>query len=117
MTKQNTQSTKQLLEAALQNLPVNRHTSDIRTHIFRAINEIKRVEKREYQKAQENATLTPSDKWKLDLQTGQLARPVVTPQVQLNLINKIDEMIAAEKKKIEEINEKNRTTNDQQLLG
>lgn len=105
MAKANTQSTKQLLETALQSLPVNRHTSDVRTHIHRAINEIERVEKKEFRKAQQQAKLTPSEKWQLDLETGQLVNPL-SPQMQLNLLGQIDEMISAEKKKLDDINQR-----------
>lgn len=115
MPRTNTQSSKQLLEAALQNLPVNRHTSDVRTHIHRAINEIERVERKDFHKAQQQSQLTPSERWKLDLETGQLISPM-NPKAQLGLVNKIDEMIEAEKKKIENLKNKPSGEN-QNLMG
>lgn len=104
MVKRNTQSSKKLLEAALQNLPENRHTSNVRTCIYQAINEIERVEKRDFRKAQEAAQLTPAEKWKLDLETGRLVGPTIGPS-KFDAIGKIDEMINAEKTKIDQIKE------------
>lgn len=114
----NTQASKKLLEAALQNLPVNRHTADVRTHIYHAIDEIERVEKKHRHKAQEAANLTPAEKWKLDLQTSQLSRPMLTPNQKLDMVSKIDEMISAEKQKIEQIKQQNqKATSNDTLLG
>jgi len=108
-----TQATKQLLEAALKNLPDNNRTGNIRTYIRYALYEVDLVSKKE-KRTQENA-ITPEQRWKLDLETGQLANPNVYAP---NVLKHIEHLIKTEQNKLEELkNNHNKNQNkDGELL-
>ena len=94
-----TQQSKQLMEKALRGLPQDFALREVRRHLARAIVELGQVENKREKRSQP----TPLDRWKLDLETSSLVAQNLTPVQQQNALQQLDGMIAAENRKIAEI--------------
>ncbi|MHA2427802.1 MAG: hypothetical protein ACXADB_07245 [Candidatus Hermodarchaeia archaeon] len=97
----NTEKTKKLIEEAIRQLPEEFALRDVRYHMTRALNEIQQVEKKRAKRSQQEEKLTPRQKWEMDLQTGNLVRPELTPQQKNDVLAQIDSMIEEQEKKIQ----------------
>ena len=97
--KKNPEASKQLLEKALAELPNDNAMQTARFHIKRAINEVTKRVTQEAKKAQKP---TPRQQWQLDLETGTMANPNLSPVVLKNL----DSLIAQEQARIEAMKNK-----------
>jgi len=87
----------------MKNLPAEYSFSPARLFIKKALQEIATVETK---RAKKKETLSPAEKWNLDLQTGSMVNPwqVALEQRKIgNPLKVIDEMIKKEQIKIEEI--------------
>jgi len=101
--KNNTERTKKLIEEAIRLLPEDFALRDARYHMFRAINEIDKVENR---RCKRGSQMTPRQKWEFDLQSSQMMAPPLNPQQRDNVIANIDKMIGEQEQKIREIQNK-----------
>ena len=102
-----------LLEQAMKNLPNEHSFGQVRQFIKKALQEIYTVETK---RAKKKETLTPHEKWNLDLQTGSMVNPwqVTLEQGKMgNPLKAIDEMIKKEQIKIEEIKTKRPNTKEE----
>ena len=108
-----TEQSKQLMQKALRELPQDFVLREVRRHLARAIAEMGRVEDRREKRAQP----TPRQQWELDLETSSLMAPSLTPQQQQNALDRLDAIIAAENKKIAEIENQTSAEEDDLLTG
>jgi len=109
-----TEKTKKLIEEAIRQLPEDFSLRDARYHMTRALNEIQQVEKKRAKRSQQEEKLTPRQKWEMDLQTGSLVRPELTPQQKHDVLAQIDSMIDEQEKKIQ--NARNKDEDETDLL-
>jgi 3-methyladenine DNA glycosylase AlkC len=93
----------QLLEQALRALPQEQAFATARTQMRKALTEMAEAEK----KKTEKKSITPAEKWKLDLETATLSSPFTqqmqTQKMQVNPLDTIDNLIKDEQRKIDEI--------------
>jgi hypothetical protein len=108
----NTEKTKKLIQEAIRQLPEEFALRDVRYHMTRALNEIQQVEKKRSKRAQREEKLTPRQKWEMDLQTGSLTRPELTPQQKHDVLAQIDSMIDEQEKKIQKVQNKDEDETD-----
>jgi hypothetical protein len=95
----NSKKSYQLLEQAMKNLPNEHSFTPVRQFIRKALQEIATVE---IKRTKKKESLSPSDKWNIDLQTGSLVNPWQTRmEHSVNPLKSIDEMIKLEQSKIE----------------
>lgn len=109
--KNNTNKVKQLLELSLREMPYDFALQDARLHIAKALKSIRIVEEK---RAKRSSTLTAEQRWKLDMQTGSLTAPPLSPQQKIDVLSAIDQMIAEEENRIKKNNEPDDT---QTFLG
>lgn len=102
--KKNTQEMKTLLAQALQTMPDDFALSEVKASIRSALNKLERVEEKREKREQQQQV---SNQW--PVVRGQVINPYAVKQT----IDLIDEMIASEKKKIEEIHNKRKTKHDE----
>ena len=88
------------MERALQLLPGDDVLSGARQHLFKALNEIKKVEKKRFRR--EEVRVTVEEEWRDKMQSFWQVSPDQAQQVMDN----IDSMIEGEQKKIQQLNEK-----------
>ena len=109
--KDNTQKAKQLLQQAIREMPQDFALSEARYHLGAALSKIQEIEKK-----RERRHIQELQQQQQQLQVGQSTNIRET-------LNCIDEMINAEKRKIEEINERRKQRqqpqddDDEPLLG
>ena len=93
----------QLLEQALRALPQEQAFATARSQMRKALTEMAEAEK----KKTEKKSITPAEKWKLDLETATLSSPFTqqmqTQKMQVNPLDTIDNLIKDEQRKIDEI--------------
>lgn len=103
--KNNTKDTKAYLQKALQNIPNDFALSEVKFYIQTALQKLETVERK--RESRERVAATPHNTW-WKMINGQLVNPY-TPITTLRII---DEMIADEEQKLEDLarkkNEKNK---------
>jgi len=96
----NTKKSLGLIEQALQALPANFALRDVRFHVIKALNELRKVENKKNKQKTAQET-TPLEKWRFDLETSSMMAPWQTKEEKKNTILNIDKMIEIEQKKLE----------------
>ena len=111
MKSQHVKDSRELLEKALRQLPLDSHSvANLRIAIRRAINEAYAVEHKQAKKTS-NDKLNAHEQWRLDLKTSTL----ISPQQQKTAVSLIDQMIKEQQKIIEDLNKKKVTDADQDM--
>ena len=109
-----------LLEQAMKTLPAEHSFSPARLFIKKALQEIVTIETK---RAKKKETLTPHEKWNIDLQTGSMVNPWQVSLEQrknpmaTNPLKAIDEMIKQEYAKIENIKAKQHQGKPNENMG
>lgn len=108
--KNNTQEMKTLLAQALRTMPDDFALSEVKASIRNALNKLENVEQKR-ERRERNQQQATTNQW--PVVNGQVINPYAVKQT----IDLIDEMIASEKKKIEEIHNrrKNKHEGDEDL--
>lgn len=104
-----TKRSKELIEQALRAMPQDFSLRDARIQLTRALKEILKVETQLEKKQQQ---LTPEQKWKLDMETGMLLGPQLTPSQHKNVLDQIESLISKEENKIRNLNKKDMLLED-----
>lgn len=94
--KNKTQTSLQMLEQALANMPGDNALGTARSYMARAIEEIARVEKKRVVRAQQQEVVS---RWKYDHSAGQMIPPMTEPQRKIAILH-INKLIEAEKTKL-----------------
>lgn len=101
-------NTKTLLEEVLKTLPWQNKFSQLRFHINKAIYELEHIERKEIKKIDKE---TVAEQWRYDIQKQIIINPTLDVK---NTVNIIDQMIAVEQQKLENLKKKPAKPNDDQ---
>jgi len=96
-----TNRAKSLLEQSLSAMPQDWALRDARLLIAKALQEIKTVEHKRDRRSK-GGSITPEQKYKLDMETGSIMAPPLTNQQQQNVLANIEQMIQSEQEKIKQ---------------
>jgi hypothetical protein len=102
--KSNTEQVKTLLSQAMRNVPDDFALAEVRVAIRNALTKLENVEAKRERRDRQDQQAT--NQW--PVVNGQVINPYAVKQT----IDLIDEMIASEKKKIEEIHNRRKTKHD-----
>jgi hypothetical protein len=101
--KRNTQEVRNLLSQAYKNVPEDFALAEVKAQIRAALERLERVETKRERREQ---TKPQTNNW--PVVNGQVVNPYAVKQT----IDLIDEMIATEKRKIEEIHQRRKKSHD-----
>lgn len=104
--KNNTQEVRSLLSQAYRNVPEDFALAEVKAQIRAALEKLERVETKRERREQWQKQPQQTNNW--PVVGGQVVNPFAVKQT----IDLIDEMIAVEKKKIEEIHQRRRKNSE-----
>lgn len=98
---------KESLDNIIKTIPSTREFSDMRYYLLKAIGESDNIEKKRDRKAkQEVAHAAIAQQWRFNPENGTMSNPFTEKNQLVKALATIDEMIGAEKQKLEQLKTK-----------
>ena len=95
---------RESLDNFVKSLPTNREFADMRYYLLKAINESDNIEKKRDRKSKQDAAHQAiAQQWKFNPEKGMVMNPFTERTQLVSALSAIDEMINAEKQKIEQL--------------